>query len=113
MPYSIEIYVNRDEIFVKGYEFKSFAKNKGKNISKILSSKYGWKLIDHVKQSATKVAADALKPVSKKVIKKKQMLNWFIIKSPIKLEKTQDTISLPHNNLQTKQKKSQTCYVNI
>ena len=47
----------RDQIFVKGHGFLSFAKNKGwnigKNISKYLSSKYGQKLIDHAKQSAT------------------------------------------------------------
>ena len=41
-------------------------KNIGKNISKILSSKYSQKLIDHPKQSAT----DALKITSKKVIQK-------------------------------------------
>ena len=46
----------RDRIFVKGYKFLSFAKNigkyVGKSISKNLSGKYCWKLLDHAKQSA-------------------------------------------------------------
>ena len=67
----------RDQIFVKGYGFLSFAKNMnkniGKNISNRLSGKYGpgmlamrQKLLDHAKQSAT----DALKTSSKRVIQK-------------------------------------------
>ena len=51
----------RDQIFVKVYGFLSFVKNMGRNIgknrSKNLISKYGQKLLDHAKQSAT----DALK----------------------------------------------------
>ena len=47
----------RDRIFVKDYEFLSFAKSIGKNIgknrSKNLSGKYTQKLLDHTKQSAT------------------------------------------------------------
>ena len=43
----------RDRIFVKDYEFLSFAtnigKNVGKNISKNLCSKYSQKLLDHAK----------------------------------------------------------------
>ena len=54
--YSVQ---SRDPIFVKGYEFLSFAKNIGKNIGKKisgnLSSKYSQKLLDHTKQSATNV----------------------------------------------------------
>ena len=46
-----------DRIFVKDNGFLSFAKNMGKNISKNisknLSGKYGQKLLDHAKQSAT------------------------------------------------------------
>ena len=65
--YSVQ---SRDRIFVKGYEFLSFAKNMGKNIdknlSKILSGKYSQKLLDHPKKSAT----DALKTSSKRVIQK-------------------------------------------
>ena len=37
----------RDQIFVKGYGFFSFAKNMGKKIIKILSGKYSQKLLDH------------------------------------------------------------------
>ena len=60
----------RDQIFVKGYGFSSFAKNIGKNISKNLSSKYSQKLLDHAKQSTT----DALKTASiqKEQFKKQQ-----------------------------------------
>ena len=38
-----------DQIFVKGYRFLFFAEKMGKNVS----VKYGQKLIDHAKQSAT------------------------------------------------------------
>ena len=61
--------INR--IFVKDYEFLSFAenigKNIGKNISRTLSSKYSHKPFDHAKQSAT----DALKTALKKNISNK------------------------------------------
>ena len=57
-------------MFVKGYEFSSFAKNMGKNfgnnISRNLSGKYNQKPFDHAKPSAT----DALKTTSKRVIQK-------------------------------------------
>ena len=60
----------RDQIFVKGYEYLSFAKNMGKNIgkniSKNLSDKYSQKIIDHAKISAT----NALKTSSKRFIQK-------------------------------------------
>ena len=60
----------RDQIFVEGYGFFSFAKNTGKNIgkttSKNLSGKYSQNILDHVKQSAK----DAFKTASKKAIKK-------------------------------------------
>ena len=63
--YSVQ---QRDKIFVKGYEFLSFAKNIGRNIGKIinknLSGKYSQNLIDHAKQSAT----DAFKTTSKRAI---------------------------------------------
>ena len=56
----------RDQIFVKGYGFLSFARNMsrniGNNISKNLSSKYSQKLLDYAKQSVT----DALKTASKR-----------------------------------------------
>ena len=67
MRYSIK---PRNRIFVKGYEFLSFAKNMGKNIGKNirkdLSGKYNQKLLDDAKQSAT----DALKTTSKREIQK-------------------------------------------
>ena len=59
MRYSIE---PRDRIYVKGYGFLSFAKNMGKS----LSSKYGQKLPDSTKKSAT----DAIKTASKRAIQK-------------------------------------------
>ena len=57
MRYSID---SRERIYVKGYEFLSFAKQTGRN----LSNKYGQKLIDTAKKSAT----DALKIASKRAI---------------------------------------------
>ena len=55
MCYSIE---SRERRYVEGYGFLSFAKN--------LSNKYGQKLIDSAKKSAT----DAFKIASKKAIQK-------------------------------------------
>ena len=55
----------REQIFVKGYGFLSFAKNMvksiGKNESKNLSGKYSQKFLNHAKQSAT----DTLKATQK------------------------------------------------
>ena len=59
MRYSIE---PRERRYIKGYGFLSFAKNIGKN----LINKYGQKLVDSAKKSAT----DALKTVSKRAIQK-------------------------------------------
>ena len=73
MRYSVE---SRDRIFV--YKFSSFYKNIGRNSFKSinikLSSKYGQKLFNHAKQSAT----DALKTVFKKSTSKNGGSNyWF------------------------------------
>ena len=57
MRYSIE---PRDRIYVKGYGFLFFVKN----IGKILSNKYGQKLLDSAKKSTT----DAIKTASKTAI---------------------------------------------
>ena len=57
MIYSVE---PRYRIYVKGYEFLSFPKNMGKN----LSNKYGQKLLD----SAKKSTSEAIKTASKKAI---------------------------------------------
>ena len=51
-------------MYVKGYEFLSFAKNIGKN----LSNKYRQKLIDSTKKSTT----NAIKTASKRKLKKQQ-----------------------------------------
>ena len=59
MRYSIE---PRDRIYVKGYGFLSFVKIKGKS----LSNKYGQKLLNSAKKSAT----DAIKTASKRTIQK-------------------------------------------
>ena len=56
-------------IYVKGYEFSSFAKNIDKNASKVakcMSNKYSQKLPDSAKESTT----DAIKPASKRAIQK-------------------------------------------
>ena len=66
MHYSIE---PREKKYVKGYRFLSFAKNMGTHATKVaknLNNKYGQKLLDNVKKSAT----DALKIASKRAIKK-------------------------------------------
>ena len=59
MHYSIE---PRERRYVKGYRFLSFAKSIDKN----LVNKYGQKLVDSAKKSAT----DALKTASKTAIQK-------------------------------------------
>ena len=56
------LHTPKDRIYVKGYGFLSFLKNTGKSIS----SKYGKKLVDSAKKSAT----DALKTSSKRAIQK-------------------------------------------
>ena len=55
MKYSLE---PRDRIYVKGYGFMSFARS--------MSNKYGKKLVDSAKKSAT----DAIKTASKRAIQK-------------------------------------------
>ena len=61
---------SRDWVFVKGYGFLSFPRNMGKDIcrsiSKILSTKYSQKLLDHAIQSA----ANAFKTTSKRAFQK-------------------------------------------
>ena len=61
-----------DRISVKDYRFLSFAKNMGKSIGKSinknLSGKYGLRFLDHAKMSDI----DALKTLSKRIIKKLQ-----------------------------------------
>ena len=64
--YSIE---PRNRIYVTGYGFLSFAKNMGK----ILSNKYGQKLLD----SAKKSTAVAIKTASKRAIQFNSRSNWW------------------------------------
>ena len=59
MRYPIE---PRDRVCVKRYGFLSFVKNMGKS----LSNKYGQKLLDSAKKSAT----DAIKTASEKAVQK-------------------------------------------
>ena len=66
MKYSIEL---RDRIYVKRYGFLSFAKNVGKNatkVAKIMSNKYSQKILDSAKKSTT----DAIIFASKRAIQK-------------------------------------------
>ena len=66
MCYSIE---PRERRYVTGYGFLSFARNRGTHATKIaknLNNKYGQKLADSAKKSAT----DALKIASKRAIQK-------------------------------------------
>ena len=72
MRYSIE---PRDRIYVKGYGCLSFAKNMGKN----LSNKYGQKLLDSTKISAT----DAMKTASKRAIQKTAEETGYLIGNKI------------------------------
>ena len=72
MRYSIE---PRDRIYVKEYGCLSFAKNMGKT----LSNKYGQKLLDSTKISAT----DAMKTASKRAIQKTAEETGYLIGNKI------------------------------
>ena len=94
MRYSIEL---RDRIYLKGYEFLSFAKNMGKS----LSNKYGQKLIDSAKKSTT----DAIKTASKRAIQKTAEATGDLIGNKIadkitSVSKKKSTKEL-HNNDET------------
>ena len=61
--YKNEIFIEpKDRIYVKGYEFLSFAKNMGKS----LTNKYGQTLLESAKKSTT----DAIKTASKRANQK-------------------------------------------
>ena len=105
MRYSVQ---PTDRIFVKGYEFLSFAKNMvkiiGKNISKSLSGKYGpgmlamrQKFLDHAKQSVT----DALNTSSKRVIQKTAAATADLIGNKIANRITKVSKYSQQNNLET------------
>ena len=65
MGYSIE---PRDRIYVKGYEFLSFAKNMGKH----LSNKYGTKFLDSAKKSTADWNKNCFKKSNSKSSKAKK-----------------------------------------
>ena len=68
MRYSVE---PRDRIYVKGYGLMSFARS--------MSNKYGKKLVDTAKKSAT----DAIKTVSKTAIQKTAEATGYLIGNKI------------------------------
>ena len=61
-----------DKIYVKGYEFSSFAKNMGKD----LSNKYGQKLLNSGKKSTTDVIKTASKRAIQKNSRSNRCFNW-------------------------------------
>ena len=86
MRYSIEV---RDRIYVKGYGYLSFAKNMGK----ILSNKYGEKLLDSAKKSTT----DAIKTASKRAIQETAEATGDLIGNQI-ADKITSISKKPSNN---------------
>ena len=86
MRYSIE---PRNRIYVKGYEFLSFAKNMGKS----LSNKYSQNLLDSAKKSRT----DAIKTASKRAIQKTAETTGDLIGNKI-ADKITSVSKKPNNN---------------
>ena len=79
MRYSIE---PRERRHVKGYGFLSFARNIGTQATKVaknMSNKYGPKLVDTAKKSAT----DAIKTTSKRAIQKTAEANGDLVGNKI------------------------------
>ena len=98
MRYSVQ---SRDQIFVKGYEFLSFAncmgKIIGKNISKNLSGKYSQKILDHTEKSAT----NAFKTASKRAIQKTAEVTSDLIGNKITNKITKFSKEARQNNSET------------
>ena len=96
MRYSIE---SRKRIYVKGYEFLSFAKNMGKSSS----NKYGQKLLDSAKKSIT----DAIKTAPKRAIQKTAEATGALIGNKIADKITSVSKKKPakelHNNDETRE----------
>ena len=98
MRYSIE---PRERRYIKGYGFLSFARNLGTQATKVaknLNNKYGQKLADSAKKSAT----DALKIVGKRAIQKTaeargDLVGNFIADKITSISKKQT--SEPHPNM--------------
>ena len=79
MRYSIE---SRDRIYVKGYEFLSFAENMSRHANKVaksLSNKYSQKLLGNAKKST----ADVIKRASKRAIQKTAEATADLIRNKI------------------------------
>ena len=87
----------RDRIFVKSYGFLSFAKKKGKNISKNLNGKYIQKLLDHTNNLQTHV----LKTTSRRVIQKTAEANGDLIRHKIANKITEVSRNSQQNNSET------------
>ena len=83
MRYSIE---PRNRIYVKGYGFMSFARS--------MSNKYGKKLVDTAKKSAT----DAIKAASKRAIQKTTEATGDLIGNKIADKITSISKKKPNNN---------------
>ena len=86
MRYSIE---PRDRMYLKEYEFLSFAKNMGKS----LSNKYSQTLLDSAKKSTT----DAIKALSKRAIQKTAEATGDLIGNKI-ADKITSVSKKPSNN---------------
>ena len=88
----------RDQVFVTGYGFLSFAKNMdkniGKNISKNLNSKYSQKPLHHAKQSVI----DAIKSFLKRLIQKAADATGDLAGNEIANRVTKVSKSLLQNN---------------
>ena len=79
MRYSIE---PRERRYVKGYGFLSFARNLDTHVTEVaknLINKYGQKLADSAKKSAT----DTLKIAGKRAIQKTAESSWDLVSSLI------------------------------
>ena len=95
MRYSIE---PRERRYVKGYGFLSFARNLGAHsikVAKNLNNKYGFKLADSAKKSAT----DAFKIASKRAIQKTAEATGDLVGNKIADKITSYSKKTPANEL--------------
>ena len=98
MRYSVQpIY----QIFVKGYEFLSFAKNMGKNIGKNISKNLSGKTKNFLTILKNLPPTDAVKTVSKKAIQKTVEVTGDLIGNKIPNQITRISITLQQNNSET------------
>ena len=94
MRYLVQL---RDETFVKGYRFLSFANNMGTNISKNAIGKYSQKLFDHTKHYATGAKCN----ISKRAIQKIAEATDNLISNEITDRITKVSNMLSQNNSET------------